>query len=227
MDIPAVHLHSFGVVDITAATSLPHAGDAWKDGVVFFDKLFISRYFCLHDRTGSHEAHFPFQHVPKLGKFVEAGLSEEGAALCDAGIVFQLEFFIPFRFRCRVGSQEVLQYFFRVYAHGTEFVAVEFFSVFPYPPMLENDGARGVVIDPNGNGQKDGRYEDTAAEGGHDIEDPFQQLVPGAGQVIPDMKDHDFRIKEGFCSHIGHGDSHQIRNHVYLFHQRLGAVNKV
>lgn len=93
--------------------------------------------------------------------------------------------------------------------------------------MLKNDGARGVVIDPDGNGQKDGRYEDAAADGGHDIEDPFQHLVPGAGQVIPDMENHDFRIEEGFCSHIGHGDGHQIRNHVYLFHQGLGAIDEV
>ena len=227
MNVPAVHLDPFRIVDIAAAAGLPHAGDTGKDGVVFFDIFPISWHLCLYDRPGSHETHFSFQHVPELGQFVEAGFSEEGAALCNAGIILQLEFFIPFRFGRRVGSQEMLQYFFRIYAHGAEFVAVEFFSVFPYPPMLKNDGARGVVIDPDGNGQKDGRYEDAAADGSHDIEDPFQQLVPGAGQVIPDVEDHDFRIKEGFCSHIGHGDSHQIRNHVYLFHQRLGAVNKV
>lgn len=227
VDVPAVHLHSFGIVYIASPAGLPHAGDTGKDGIVFFNEFVISLHFRLHDGSRSYEAHFAFQHVPELGEFVEAGLSKEGAALCDAGIVFQLEFFIPFCFSRRVGGQEVLQHFFRVYAHGAEFVAVEFFSVFPYPPMLKNDGARGVVIDPEGNGQKDGRYEDAAADGGHNIEDSFQQLVPGAGQVIPDMEDHDFRIEERFCSHIRHGDSHQIRNHVYLFHQGLGAVNKV
>ena len=135
VDVPAVHLDSFGIVYIASAAGLPHAGDAGKGGMVFFNKLIISFHFHLHDRPGSYEAHFPFQHVPELGKFVEAGLSKEGAAFGNAGIAFQLEFFIPFRFGCRVGSQEVLQYFFRVYAHGAEFVAVEFFFISLYIVM--------------------------------------------------------------------------------------------
>ena len=227
MNIPVIHLHSFRIVNVISSAGLPDTGNARVYHGIFLEIYAISGNFLLHDRPRAYEAHFPFQYVPELGKFVETGFSEEGAAFGDAGIVFQFEFFIPFRFGRRVGSQEVLQHFFRVYAHGAEFVAVEFFPVFPYPPMLENDGARGVVIDPDGNGQKDGRYEDAAADGGHDIEDSFQQLVPGAGQVIPDMEDHDFRIEEGFCRHIGHGDGHQIRNHVYLFYQGLGAVNEV
>lgn len=40
------------------------------------------------------------------------------------------------------------------------------------------------------------------------------------------MKNHDFRIEEGFSSDIGHGDGHQVRNDVYLLHQELGAVNQ-
>ena len=154
VDIPAVHLDSFRIVDIAAAASLPHAGDAGKDGVVFFDIFSISWYFCLYDRPGSHEAHFPFQHVPELGQFVEAGFSEEGAALCNAGIILQLEFFIPFGFGFRVGGQEVLQHFLRVHAHGAELIAVEFFSISSYPSMLEDDGPRGVVVDPEGDGKE-------------------------------------------------------------------------
>lgn len=81
MYIPAVHLDSFGVVDIAAAAGLPHARNTWEDGVVFFDVLAVPRNLRLHDRPGSYEAHFPFQYVPELGKFVEAGFSEEGAAI--------------------------------------------------------------------------------------------------------------------------------------------------
>lgn len=154
MDVPAVHLHSFGIVYIASAAGLPHAGNPRKDGVVLLDIFPIPRDFFLDDGAGADEAHFAFEDVQELGQLIEAGLSKESTALCDAGIVFQLEFFIPFRFGRRIGSQEVLQYFFRVDAHGAEFIAVEFFPVFPYPPMLENDGTRGVVINPDGNEEK-------------------------------------------------------------------------
>lgn len=108
VDVPAVHLDSFRVVDITSSAGLPHTGDAGEDGVVLLDIFPIPRDFFLDDGAGSDEAHFPFQHVPELGKFVEAGFSEEGAALCDAGIVLQLEFSIPFFFRRRIGREEVV-----------------------------------------------------------------------------------------------------------------------
>ena len=81
VDVPAVHLNSFGIVYIASPAGLPHAGDTGKDGVVFFNVFVVSFDFRLHDRPRAYEAHFPFQHVPELGKFVEAGFSEEGAAI--------------------------------------------------------------------------------------------------------------------------------------------------
>ena len=108
MHVPAVHLHALGIVDIAAAAGLPHAGDAGEDGVVLLDIFPIPRNFFLNDGAWSHEAHFPFQHVPELGQLIEAGLSKEGAALCDAGIVLQLEFSIPFFFCHRIGREEVV-----------------------------------------------------------------------------------------------------------------------
>lgn len=108
MHVPAVHLYALGVVDVAAAAGLPHAGDAGEDGVVLLDISPIPRDFLLYDRPGSHEAHFPFQHVPELGQLIEAGLSKEGAALGDAGIVLQLEFSIPFLFRRRIGREEMV-----------------------------------------------------------------------------------------------------------------------
>ena len=84
VDVPAVHLDSFGIVYITPAAGLPHAGDAGKDGIVFFNEFIISFHFRLHNRPGSYEAHFPFQHVPELGKFIEASLSKEGTAIYSA-----------------------------------------------------------------------------------------------------------------------------------------------
>lgn len=108
MHVPAVHLYSFGVVDIASSAGLPHAGDAGEDGVVLLDIFPIPRNFLLDDRTGTDEAHLTFEDIQELRQLIEAGLSKEGAALCDAGIVLQFEFSIPFFFRRRIGRKEVV-----------------------------------------------------------------------------------------------------------------------
>lgn len=108
VNVPAVHLDSFGIVYITPAAGLPHAGDAGEDGVVLLDIFPIPWDFFLNDGAGSDEAHLPLQDVQELGQLIEAGLSKEGAALCDAGIVLQLEFSIPFFFCRRIGREEVV-----------------------------------------------------------------------------------------------------------------------
>lgn len=108
MHVPAVHLDALGVVDVAASAGLPHAGDAGEDGVVLLDISPIPRDFLLDDGTGTDEAHLTFQNVQELGQLIEAGLSKEGAALGDAGIVLQFEFSIPFFFRRRIGREEVV-----------------------------------------------------------------------------------------------------------------------
>lgn len=108
MHVPAVHLYALRVVDVAASAGLPHAGDAGENGVVLFDIFPISWHFCLYDRTGPYEAHLTFEDIQELRQLIEAGLSKEGAALCDAGIVLQLEFSIPFFFCRRIGREEVV-----------------------------------------------------------------------------------------------------------------------
>lgn len=108
MHVPAVHLYALGIVDIASSAGLPHAGDAGENGVVLLDIFPIPRDFFLDNGAGSDEAHFAFQNVQELGQLIEAGLSKEGAALCDAGIVLQFEFSIPFFFRRRIGRKEVV-----------------------------------------------------------------------------------------------------------------------
>lgn len=108
MDVPAVHLHSFGIVDITSSAGLPHAGDAGEDRVVLLDIFPIPRNFLLDDGTGTDEAHLTFENIQELRQLIEAGLSKEGAALCDAGIVLQFEFSIPFFFRRWIRREEMV-----------------------------------------------------------------------------------------------------------------------
>lgn len=108
MHVPAVHLYALGVVDVAASTGLPHTGNAGEDGVVLLDIFPIPRDFLLDDGAGTDEAHLTFEDVQELGQLIEAGLSKEGAALCDAGIVLQLEFSIPFFFCRRIGREEMV-----------------------------------------------------------------------------------------------------------------------
>lgn len=108
MHVPAVHLHALGIVDIASSASLPHAGDAGEDGIVLLDIFPIPRDFFLDDGTGTDEAHLTFEDIQELRQLIEAGLSKEGAALCDAGIVLQFEFSIPFFFRRRIGREEMV-----------------------------------------------------------------------------------------------------------------------
>lgn len=108
MDVPAVHLYALGIVDITSSAGLPHAGDAGEDGVVLLDIFPIPRDFLLDDGTGTDEAHLTFEDIQELRQLIKAGLSKEGAALCDAGIVLQFEFSIPFFFCRRIGREEVV-----------------------------------------------------------------------------------------------------------------------
>lgn len=108
MHVPAVHLYALGVVDVAATAGLPHAGDAGEDGVVLLDIFPIPRDFFLDDGTGTDEAHLTFEDIQELRQLIEAGLSKEGAALCDAGIVLQFEFSIPFFFCRRIGREEMV-----------------------------------------------------------------------------------------------------------------------
>lgn len=108
MDVPAVHLYALRIVDITSSAGLPHAGDAGEDGVVLFDIFPIPRNFLLDDGTGTDEAHLTFEDIQELRQLIEASLSKEGAALCDAGIILQFEFSIPFFFCRRISREEVV-----------------------------------------------------------------------------------------------------------------------
>lgn len=108
MHVPAVHLYALWIVDVAASAGLPHAGDAGEDGVILLDIFPIPRDFFLNDGAWSDEAHFAFEDIQELRQLIEAGLSKEGAALCDAGIIIQFEFSIPFFFRRRIDREKVV-----------------------------------------------------------------------------------------------------------------------
>lgn len=108
MHVPTVHLDSFGIVYIASAAGLPHTGNAGENGVVLLDIFPIPRDFFLNDGTGTDEAHLTFEDIQELRQLIEASLSKEGAALCDAGIILQFKFSIPFFFCRRISREEVV-----------------------------------------------------------------------------------------------------------------------
>ena len=108
MHVPAVHLYALWIVDVAASAGLPHAGDAGEDGVILLDIFPIPRDFLLDDRTGTDEAHLTFENIQELRQLIEAGLSKEGAALCDARIILQFDLSIPFFFRRWINREEVV-----------------------------------------------------------------------------------------------------------------------
>src|SRR5260370_27739841 len=69
-----------------------------------------------------HDAHLSPQHVPELGKFIEAGLAQSCADPGHAGIV--LEFIPDFKFapEYRVALQDLI----RVHRHGAQLKRVKF-----------------------------------------------------------------------------------------------------
>ena len=87
-------MHPVFEADLVAAgRDLPDAGEARFHGktpalpdLIFFD-------FGGDRRSGTDQAHFAFQHIDKLGQFVQAGFSEEGTDYRDdPGVFSKFEF---------------------------------------------------------------------------------------------------------------------------------------
>lgn len=148
MNIPAVHLYPFRVVNITAAADLPHAGDSRPYHIVFLDIFSIAGNFFLHDGTGPDETHFPLQHIQELRQLIQTRFPQKGTGSGDAGVIFQLERRFSL-FPCfRIGFQQFLQPFRRVNAHAAEFIAVKFLAVFSYAAVFIDHRSGRIPIHP-------------------------------------------------------------------------------
>ena len=77
-------------------------------------------------RARSDEAHFPFEHVPQLGQFVDAGLADDFPHLGDARVGFH-------------GPDSTV--FLGVGTHGAEFVDGEILPEQAHATLPVNDGA--------------------------------------------------------------------------------------
>ena len=226
-DIPGIHLDAFFISRVAAAAGLPHAGDAGADHVEVFDVRAVFGDFILDDGPWADEAHFPFEDVEQLRQFVQAGLAQEGATLGDARIIFQFEFCFPFFPGLRVAFQEFFQFHVGIDAHAAEFITVEFFTVPADAAMLEDNRSRRILINPQGNGQKERRQADDADEGTDDIEDAFNSPVIPEGQIVAEAEGDDMTVDEAFRIERCQGQAAHIGDKGDFLDQRLDAIDNV
>ena len=148
--VPGIHLDSFVIGRIAAATGLPHAGDARADHIKVFNKGAVFFDFIADDGARSDEAHVPCQDVEQLRQFVKAGLAQKGSASRNTRVVFQFEFCLPFFPGFGISFEEFFQLDVSIDTHAAEFIAVKFFAVPADTAMFEDDRPRRIDTDPQG-----------------------------------------------------------------------------
>lgn len=220
-------MNAFIIRRITASAGLPHAGDARAYHVKVFDVRAVFGDFILNDGPRADEAHFTLEDVEQLRQFVQAGLAQEGPALGDAWVIFQFEFCFPFFPGLRVACQEFFQFHVGIDAHTAEFITVEFFTISSDAAMLEDNRSRRILVNPQGNGQKERRQADDADEGTDDIEDAFNSPVVPEGQIVAEAEGDDMTVYEAFRIERCQGQAAHIGDEGDFLDQRLDAIDDV
>ena len=93
--------------------------------------------------------------------------------------------------------------------------------------MLEDNRSRRILINPQGNGQKERRQADDADEGTDDIEDAFNSPVVPEGQIVAEAERDDMTVYEAFRIERCQGQAAHIGDECDFLDQRLDAVNDV
>lgn len=121
-------------------------------GVFFFELFDEERPFW----AGPDEAHVAVEDVEDLRQFVQAGGADEFADFGNARVVF----------RRQLGTG----IFFRIDAHGTEFVDLIFLAKATDADLAVEDGAAVAEFDGQGNGNSEGQGTDGSDTGHDDID---------------------------------------------------------
>ncbi len=202
LDIPDVALYTtFHLPQLTGLTTktcyLRPACDAGLDEVthhVLVYQLVVLLCMCQHVWSGTHDAHITDKHVPELWQFVNVGLTHEITERELARIVLR-------------GLQAVG---IVIYVHGAELIAPERAPVKPRAPLAEEDGARALTLDDDGNEwqqqdcgcQENGRQQDVGQTLKQSVQRVLQRTGVGAHhfQVV---HLHRLHVEFFFCrSHI-------------------------
>lgn len=121
-------------------------------GVFFFELFDEERPFW----AGPDEAHVAVEDVEDLRQFVQAGGADEFADFGNARVVF----------RRQLGTG----IFFRIDAHGTEFVDLIFLAEAADADLAVEDGAAVAEFDGQGNGNSEGQGTDGSDTGHDDVD---------------------------------------------------------
>lgn len=226
-DVPRIHLDPFVVGGVAAAVHLPHAGDAGMDHVEIFDIWAVFGDFSSDDGPGAHQAHLTDEYIEQLGQFVQAGLPQHPSYSCDPGILFQLEFSFPLFPGFRIVFQVFFQPLVCIHTHGPELQAGEQFPILADPLVSENDRARGIQLDQEGQQQEDRNQKDTADNGEYQIKDPFDEPVVRTGQIVLQAHEHEPFIEQGFYFDAVHRQTDQIRHERKVPHMGLDGMDQL
>lgn len=83
------------------------------------------------------------------------------------------------------------------------------------------------MVDPEGYGEENRGYHESADNSGGNVEGSFEDAVPAVAEVVPDVEDHDFGVEEGFDGDVGHGDGYEVWNDSHVFDKGLRTIDHV
>ena len=143
-------------------------------------------------RPGSHQAHFPPQHIEKLRKLIQAGSADK---ISDArffrtvrkdlipdhpGFKFHLE---QHAVRVIVLGGIFLFPFLRVQIHGSDLIDLEGLSVLPDPGLLEQQRPRRGFFDFRPDDHQQKQRSEASEEPAGKVHDPFEEGVHGSHHI--------------------------------------------
>ncbi len=125
--------------------------------------------------TRPHQAHLADQHVPQLRQFVQLGIPQPFADGGDARVIRRRD--------ARPGITG------RLLAHGAELEDLEDPPTHSQARPAEEDRARGIAFDQQGDDDEEGRQQQQAQCGGQDVHQPLGGIgIPVGPQGDPFAK---------------------------------------
>ncbi len=180
LDIIEIEVEHLAAADVASSRHLPRAREARQDretagvpiGFQGFQPLAITKL----QRTRADQAHLSDQDVPELGKFVEAGPTQESTQGRDSGIILDLEQDAAGGLVLRFERDESS---LGVGNHGPEFQTPECPTTETYPLLAKEDRTPRIETNQESNDQHDRDEKDQPKKGTSQIHTPLHDRSSG------------------------------------------------